>query len=129
MSKYQRYNLNATQRPTFYMSSVLLKAIETRSKQEHTSRSGFVASILTFLLLSPIGQQLQENARVNNLTLAQELEKTLALFEQQLIQKQVSQLAVTCQRSSDQMLIYLALLGLRVYQEGERLDRNAGALN
>lgn len=109
------------------MSSVLLKAIETQSKQEDASRSGFVASVLTFLLLSSTGQQLQEDARVNNLTLAQELEQTLALFEQQLLQKQVGQLAVTCQRSLDRMLIYLVLLGLRVYQEGERLDRGAGS--
>lgn len=116
-SGYGRHNPEATNRPTFYMSDELLRAIQDQAQQERASRSGFVAGVLGFLLLSPIGQQLQKNAWRNNRTLAQELEQSLALFQEQLPLEQINQLAQASQRSPTQMLIYLVLLGLQVYQE------------
>lgn len=104
-------------RPTFYMPSELLRAIDTQSRRENSSRSGFVSSLMTFLLLSHIGHQLQENAANNHRTLAQELERSLVLFQQQLPLEQINQLALNSQRSQAQMLIHLVLLGLEVYQE------------
>ncbi len=121
-SGYGRHNPDATSRPTFYMSDELLKAIQNQAQQEHASRSGFVAGLLSFLLLSPIGQQLQENARRNNRTLAAELEQSLALFQEQLPLQQINQFAQASQRSPTQMLTYLVLLGLQVYQETDRLN-------
>lgn len=124
---YGRHNPDATSRPTFYMSDELLRAIEIQAQQERASRSGFVVSLLSFLLLSPIGQQLQENARNNNRILAQELEQSLALFQEQLPLDEINQLAAVSQRSSTQMLIYLVLLGLQVYQEVNRLNTEGEA--
>ncbi len=124
-SGYGRYNPDATSRPSFYMSDELLQAIANQAQQERASRSSFVASLLGFLLLSPVGQQLQENARRNNRTLVQELEQSLALFQQQLPLEQINQLAVSSKRSQTQMLSYLVLLGLRAYQEGNRLNLEA----
>jgi hypothetical protein len=109
------------------MSDELLRAIEIQAQQERASRSGFVVSLLSFLLLSPIGQQLQENARNNNRILAQELEQSLALFQEQLPLDEINQLAAVSQRSSTQMLIYLVLLGLQVYQEVNRLNTEGEA--
>lgn len=120
--KYGRHNPESTNRPTFYMSDELLRAIQIQAQQERTSRSGFVAGLIGFLLLSSIGQQLQENALLNHRTLAQELEQSLALFQEQLPLEQINLLAVTSQRSSDQMLTYLVLLGLQVYQAESGLD-------
>ena len=105
------------------MSSILLKAIEAQAKQEHSSRSGFMTSIMSFLLLSSNGQIIRENAKHNNRTLAQELEQSLSLFQQQIPQEQIEQLAAISQRSPTQMLTYLVLLGLNVYQEEKRLNR------
>lgn len=124
---YGRHNPDATSRPTFYMSDELLRAIEVQAQQERASRSGFVAGILSFLLLSLIGQQLQENARNHNRTLVQELEQSLALFQEQLPLDEINQLAAISQRSSTQMLTYLVLLGLQVYQEVNRLNSEAEA--
>jgi hypothetical protein len=118
-SGYQRHNPDASRRPSFYMSEDLLREIEAQAQQEHASRSGFVTSILTFLLLSPIGQQLRQNASLSNRTIVQELEQSLALFQQQLPLQQINQLAVATQRSQAQMLIHLVLLGLQAYQVGE----------
>ena len=113
-------------RPTFYMTSALLQAIEAQAEQENTSRFRFVTSLLTLLLLSPLGDQLQANARQNYRTLAQELEQALVLFEQQLPQEQIDELAHSSQRYSSQMLVYLVLLGLQAYQQGRRLNSTEG---
>lgn len=123
-SGYERHNPDATSRPTFYMSDKLLKEIHAQAQKERASRSGFVTTLLSFLLLSPTGQQLQENASHNNRTLAQELEQSLALFREQLPMKQINKIAIASQRSQTQMLIYLVLLGLQVY-ETDRLNLEA----
>jgi len=81
------------------MSNELLRAIPYPAEQEHASRSGFVTGLLGFLLLSRIGQQLQENASRNNRTLAQELEQSLGIFQEQLPVEQINQLAIASQRS------------------------------
>ena len=106
------------------MPEELLKIIEAQSQRECSSRSGFVTNLLVFLLLSPIGQQLQKNASLNRRTIAQELEETLVLFQQQLPLHQINQLAAVTQRSQAQMMTYLILLGLQAYQARERLDKS-----
>ena len=116
-------NLDEVKRPTFYMTNELFQAIEYQAQQERTSRSRLVTSLLSFLLLSSSGQQLQENARLNNRTLAQELEQTIVLLKQQLPHEQISELASASQRSPANMIVYLVLLGLQVYLEGERLNQ------
>ncbi|MDZ4876119.1 MAG: hypothetical protein CLLPBCKN_005539 [Chroococcidiopsis cubana SAG 39.79] len=123
--RYQRNSLIANCRPSFYMPEELLKTIETQSQREHSSRSGFVTNLLFFLLLSPIGKQLQKNASLNRRTIAQELEQSLVLFQQQLPLHQINQLAAATQRSQAQMMTYLVLLGLQAYQAKERLNKNA----
>ncbi|MBE9016797.1 hypothetical protein IQ272_11755 [Chroococcidiopsidales cyanobacterium LEGE 13417] len=107
------------------MPEELLKTIETQSQREHSSRSGFVTNLLFFLLLSPIGKQLQKNASLNHRTIAQELEQSLVLFQQQLPLHQINQLAAATQRSQAQMMTYLVLLGLQAYQAKERLNKSA----
>lgn len=103
------------------MSEELLRTIEAQAKRERASRSGFVTNLLVFLLLSPLGEQLQKNASLNRRTIVQELEHSLTLFQQQLPLQQINQLAEAAQRSQAQMLIYLVFLGLQAYQIGERL--------
>ncbi|MBE9046999.1 hypothetical protein IQ255_21785 [Pleurocapsales cyanobacterium LEGE 10410] len=109
------------------MTNELFQAIESQARQERTSRSRLVTSLLSFLLLSPIGQQLQENARQNNRTLAQELEQTVVILKQQLPHELISELASASQRSPANMIIYLVLLGLEVYLQGERINQTEGS--
>lgn len=104
------------------MSDELLKAIELQAEQERASRSGFVTSLLSFLLLSPAGQQLRKNAWYSNRALAQELEQFLVLLQEQLPLERIDQLAVASQRSLPQMLTHLVLLGLQTYQQVDRLN-------
>lgn len=112
---YVRYNPGAIKRPTFYMTEELLAAIKIKAHQEHTSCSGFVVRLLSFLLLSPTGQQLQKNALANNRTLAQELEQFCLLLHEQLVLEEVNQLATLSQEFPPQILNHLLLLGLQDY--------------
>jgi len=72
-------NPDATSRPTFYMSMNIKQFIPRRNKSMLLAPALWLAYWV--LLLSRIGQQLQENASRNNRTLAQELEQSLGIFQ------------------------------------------------
>jgi hypothetical protein len=103
-------------RPTFYMSTDLLAAIEAQSTVEDKKRSPFVAEVLEFLLTSPVGEQLRENAQKHRRSLVHELESSLVLFNEHIPTDRIVELAEASQRHPDQMLVRLILLGLRVYE-------------
>lgn len=103
-------------RPTFYMSTDLLAAIEAQSTVEDKKRSPFVAEVLEFLLTSPAGEQLRENAQKHRRSLVHELESSLVLFNEHIPTARIVELAEASQRHPDQMLVRLILLGLRVYE-------------
>lgn len=123
MSKERKTGTQKVCRPTFYMSEELLNKVAKQAKEEGMSMSRFVVEILNFLLLSCIGQKFQENIRSNQRTLVQELKHNLILFDKQLPTDEIHQLAAISQRTSDQMVIYLVLLGLRVYQAHSETDQ------
>lgn len=103
-------------RPTFYMSTELLSAIEQQCEAEEKKRSPFVAEVLEFLLTSPTGEQLREYAEKHRHSLIHELEHQLILFNNQIPTERIAELAAASQRNPDQMLVRLVLLGLRVYE-------------
>jgi len=76
--------------------------------------------------LSSIGQILQENSRSNQRTLVQELNRNLILFNKKLPIDEIHQLAAISERTSDQMVIYLALLGLKAYKANPEIDNRLG---
>ncbi|BAY91349.1 MULTISPECIES: hypothetical protein [unclassified Tolypothrix] len=104
-------------RPTFYMKEELLNKVADQAREEGNTMSRFVVELLNLLLLSPLGQELQESARRNRRTLIQELRNNLILFNEQISSDEIRQLAQESQRNSDQMLIYLVLLGLQIYKD------------
>ena len=104
-------------RPTFYMSTELLAAIDAQCAQDGgKKRSPFLVELMELLLTSPIGEQLRENAEQNRRSLAHELEANLILFNDHVPTAEVAELAAASQRNPDQMLVRLVLLGLRVYK-------------
>ena len=104
-------------RPTFYMSTDLLAAIEAQCTIEgDKKRSPFLSELLSLLLLSPIGQHLRENAKKSRRSLVHELESNLILFNEHIPTERIVELAEASQRHPDQMLVRLVLLGLRVYE-------------
>lgn len=109
---------SAASRPTFYMTTELLNAIEQQSSAEDKKRSPFVAELLEFLLTSPTGEQLRDSAAKHRRSLVDELEHQLILFSEQIPAERIAELAAASQRHPDQMLIRLVLLGLRVYERG-----------
>lgn len=124
MSKKRNTGSQKVCRPTFYMSEELLNRTAAQAQEEGMTMSRFVVTILNFLLLSNIGQILQENSRSNQRTLIQELKHNLILFNEQLPTDEIYQLAAISQRTSDQMVIYLVLLGLRVYKANSEIEQN-----
>ncbi|MEO0769948.1 MAG: hypothetical protein AAFY72_11035 [Cyanobacteria bacterium J06649_4] len=119
-------------RPTFYMSTELLAAIDAQCAQDGgKKRSPFLAELMELLLTGPMGEQLRENAAKNRRSLARELEANLVLFNEHIPTAEIEELAEASQRNPDQMLVRLVLLGLRVYRnsiavmEAEIQDGNA----
>ncbi|NET34890.1 MAG: hypothetical protein F6K19_23180 [Cyanothece sp. SIO1E1] len=111
-------------RPTFYMSTELLAAIEAQCAAEgDKKRSPFVAELLALLLTSPIGEQLRASAQKHRRSLVHELECNLVLFNEHIPTERIRELAAASQRHPDQMLVRLVLLGLRVYERAiARMD-------
>lgn len=103
-------------RPTFYMSTELLAAIDEQCAQDGKKRSPFLAELMEQLLTSPEGKQLRANAEQNRRSLAHELEANLVLFNEHVPTAEIEELAEASQRNPDQMLVRLLLLGLRVYR-------------
>jgi hypothetical protein len=103
-------------RPTFYMSTELLAAIDAQCTQDGKKRSPFLAELMALLLTDPVGEQLRENAAKNRRSLAHELEANLVLFNEHIPTAEIAELAEASQRNPDQMLVRLVLLGLRVYR-------------
>ena len=103
-------------RPTFYMSTELLAAIDEQCAQDGKKRSPFLAELMELVLTSPTGKQLQANAEQNRRSLAHELEANLVLFNEHVSTAEIEELAKASQRNTDQLLVRLVLLGLRVYR-------------
>ena len=103
-------------RPTFYMSTELLAAIDAQCEQDGKKRSPFLAELMELLLTSPMGEQLRINAEQNRRSLAHELEANLVLYSEHIPTAEIEELAAASQRNPDQMLVRLILLGLRVYR-------------
>ena len=103
-------------RPTFYMSTELLAAIDKQCDEDGKKRSPFLAEFMELLLTSPMGEQLRKNAEKNHRSLAHELEANLVLFSDHIPRAEIEELAEASQRNADQMLVRLVLLGLRVYR-------------
>jgi len=104
-------------RPTFYMASQLLAALEDQCALEgNKKRSPFLAEILELLLLSPKGQALRESAQKHHRPLVHELDAHLIWFNEHIPTERIEALAEASQRNPDQMLVRLVLLGLRVYE-------------
>jgi hypothetical protein len=114
---------DAASRPTFYMSTEIVAAIEAQADAEGVKRSPFVAELLEFLLLSPTGTQLRESAQKRRRRLMHELELNLMLFNERIPTQKIIELAEASQRDPDQMLVYIVLMGLRVYERSlSRID-------
>lgn len=76
-----------------------------------------IAELVHLLLSEPIGKRLQENILRHRRTLGQEVERNLILFREQIPTDEIINLAGATQRTPDEMLIRLVLLGLEEYKK------------
>lgn len=92
-----------------------LAALDRRVTLDHTNRSAFVAMAMDLLFTSESGQELERWADERGVTLLQQLEDVLQ-FLTVLDYDKIARYAEQSQRNPDQMLNYLLLLGLKVYE-------------
>lgn len=103
-------------RTTIFMTTNLLEAIDAQCAVEDKKRSPFVAEILELVLTSRTGVGLCENAAKHERSLVNELKQNLLLFNDKIPLDTIQELAEDSQRYPDQMLLRLALLGLKIYE-------------
>jgi predicted glycosyltransferase len=117
-------------RTTIFMSTSLLEAIDAQCAAEDKKRSPFVAEILELALTSQTGERLCENALKHERSLVNELRQNLLLFNPRLPIDTIEELAEDSQRYPDQMLLRLALLGLKVYERSiARMNAEIDTIN
>ena len=76
-----------------------------------------IAELVGAIANPPLGEKLLESAIYNKRTLAQEVEKNLILFKERIPYEEILQLAEASQRTPDDMVTRLALLGLETYKQ------------
>jgi hypothetical protein len=103
-------------RTTIFMTTNLLEAIDAQCAAEDKKRSPFVAEILELVLMSSTGIGLCENAAKHERSLVNELRQNLLLFNDRMPTERIEELAEESQRYPDQMLLRLALIGLKIYE-------------
>jgi hypothetical protein len=103
-------------RLTIGMTTNLLEAIDARCAVEDKKRSLLISEILELILMSQTSVGLHENAAKHERSLVDELEQNLLLFKSEMPIDAIEELAEASQRSLDQMLIQVILMGLKVYQ-------------
>ena len=114
---------------TLYMREKLFSQVVAQANEEGTTNSRLVVELLNLLLMSPLGKKLHKSAKENRLSLSQELENNLVLFNEQLTTEEteeISRLAEASKRNPNQMLIYLVLLGLQVYRIRSGIEQEQG---
>ena len=104
-------------RPTFYLPPKLDDELAEEARASKTSKSGIVSELLYLLFMTPQGRRLRHSAKRNNATLAEEVEKYLVPFQEDFPTERISELAKLSYRTPTQMLVYLVLIGLRVYEK------------
>jgi hypothetical protein len=105
--------------PTISMTTNLLDAIDALCVLEDKVRSLFVAEILELVLVSQTGVGLCESAAKHERSLVNELEENLLLFNSRIPNDtidSIKELAEASQRSLDEMLIHVILMGVKVYE-------------
>ena len=76
-----------------------------------------INDLLNLLLITPAGIQMRWRALQNQRTLAEEVEKQVIYSQKDFPIERICQLAKDSQRTPVQMLDYLTLLGLKVYEQ------------
>ena len=81
------------------------------------SSDQIIAELLRAIANPPLGEKLMESAAYNKRTLAQEVEKNLIIFKDRIPYEEILQLAQASQRTPDDMISRLALIGLETYKQ------------
>lgn len=105
------------QRLTQVQEALPSQALAHLASAAYRTPDQLIAELVHLLLSEPIGQRLQDNIILNRRTFGQEVERNLILFREQIPTDEIINLAQATQRTPDEMLIRLVLLGLEEYKK------------
>lgn len=114
-------NAEYTERESFYCRPALDRSIREQAEAEQESKSSIMSGILEIVLVSDVGQRLQRNARKKAIPLRQELEQVLNSFLVKVPSEKIEQFASSSQRTTEQMITFLILIGLNEYEKNARM--------
>lgn len=110
------------ERESFYCRPALNSSIGEQAEAEQESKSSIIMSgILEVVLISDVGQCLPRNARKKAIPLRQELEQVLNSFLVKVPSEKIEQCASSSQRTTEQMITFLILIGLDEYEKNARM--------
>lgn len=99
------------------LSETVERELERVAKSQFQTPDQLIAELISTVLASRVSDKLVALAARNHRTLTQELERNLVLFKEQVDFEQITQLAEATQRTPDEMITRLALIGLEVYKQ------------
>lgn len=99
------------------LSETVERELERVAKSQFQTPDQIIAELISTVLASRVSDKLVTLAQKNRRTLTQELERNLVLFKEQINFEEITQLAEATQRTPDEMITRLALIGLEVYKQ------------
>jgi hypothetical protein len=112
-------------RPSFYAEDSLLKELDEQVRADRDNKSAWLEKLVSLLLESSNGKRLRQAAARNERTLLEELKMLLSATYESLPNERIEKAAKQTQRDPYQMVAFLALLGLKQYEENQKQDSSS----
>jgi len=107
-------------RITVPLPEAVLNQLDEQVRRDATNKAAFCSNLIELILTSEGGKILQEASARKDTPLLATLSDYLSLMAN-VPTEEIEQLGLNSQRHLDQMLVYLLLVGLKVYKK--RLER------
>ena len=106
----------------FFKEEIPIKALADLAKRSGKTPEQVLAELINVVVNPSFSEKLEASAIYNGRTLAQEVEKNLILFKERIPYEEIVQLAEATQRTPDDMIARLALIGLETYKQRNLAD-------
>lgn len=106
----------------FFKEEIPIKALADLAKRSGKTPEQVLVELINVVVNPPLSEKLEASAIYNGRTLAQEVEKNLILFKERVPYEEIVKLAEATQRTPDDMIARLAIIGLETYKQRNLAD-------